>query len=276
MAVNTESRGAMDSDSGAEVPASLATAWGLRERPGKGPKPGLSLDRIVQAAVRVAEADGFAAVSMNRIGKELGASAMALYRYVGAKNELLPLMLDAALGDPPALPGDDEGWRSAMTRWCSSYLAALRRNPWVLGVPITEPPNTPQQMAWLEHGLTSLRGTGLTDKEKVSVVMLLSNHVRNTEAIFHGIAEAVRAAGSSAERMMSSYGDVLRTVLDPQKYPSVCAALANGVFDQPDDTDSELEFGLERILDGIDALVRARSTGRPPDTPGSVTPSLGD
>ncbi|HZE33949.1 MAG TPA: TetR/AcrR family transcriptional regulator [Actinoallomurus sp.] len=249
----------MESDSGTDIPASLATAWGLRERPGKGPKPGLSLERIVTAAINVAAADGLAAVSMNRIAKELGVSAMALYRYVGAKNELLPLMLDLAIGGPPPPRGADEGWRSAMERWCWSYLAGLRRNSWALRVPITDPPNTPQQIAWLEHGLTSLRGTGLTEHEKVSVIMLLSSYVRNTEALFHGIAEAVVAAGSSAERMMSSYSDVLRKVIDPERFPSVSAALGQGVFDQPDSVDGEFGFGLDRVLDGIDVLVRSRT-----------------
>ena len=248
----------MENDSGPELPASLETAWGMRERPGKGPKPGLSLERIVDAAIRVAAADGFAAASMNRIAKELGASAMALYRYVGAKNELLPLMLDAALGGPPEPRADDEDWRAAIARWCWSYLDALRRNPWTLRIPITDPPNTPQQIAWLEHGLASLRDTGLTEGEKVSTIMLLSNYVRSTEAMYHGIAEAVDAAGSSAEHMMASYSAVLRKLIDPSVFPAVTVALNEGVFDQPDSVDGEFGFGLERTLDGIDALVRAR------------------
>jgi AcrR family transcriptional regulator len=248
----------MESDSGTRLPASLATAWGLRERPGKGPKPGLSLERIVRAAVHVAEADGFAAVSMNRIAKEVGVSAMALYRYVNAKDELVPLMLDVAIGDPPAPRAEDEGWRSAITRWCWTYREALGRSPWTLRVTISEPPNTPRQIAWFEHGLTSLHGTGLTENEKVSVIMLLSGYVRNTEAMYHGIAEALAAADSNADQMMSSYSDVLRQVIDPVRFPSVAFALQEGVFDQPDSVEGEFGFGLERILDGIDVLVRVR------------------
>jgi hypothetical protein len=183
---------------------------------------------------------------------------MALYRYVGAKNELLPLMLDAAVGDPPAPRTADEGWRPAMDRWSWSYLAALRRNPWALRVPITDAPNTPRQIAWFEHGLASLRDTGLTETEKVSTIMLLSGYVRNTEATFHSIAEAVTRAGSSAERMMSSYSDLLRKLIDPDRFPAVAFALKQGVFDQPDSVDAEFGFGLDRILDGIDVLVRSR------------------
>jgi AcrR family transcriptional regulator len=249
----------MESDSGTDLPASLATAWGLRERPAKGPKPGLSLERIVDAAIRVAEADGFAAVSMNRIAKEVGASAMALYRYVNAKNELIPLMLDVAIGDPPSPPAEDESWRDALSRWCWSYRDAVDRSPWTLRVPISEPPNTPRQIAWFEHGLAALRGTGLAEGEKVSVVMLLSSYVRSTQAMFHSIAEAVAAASSSADHMMASYSDVLRKVIDPGRFPSVALALQEGVFDQADSVEGEFAFGLDRILDGIDVLVRSRT-----------------
>jgi hypothetical protein len=66
------------------LPASIEAAWGLRERPAKGPKPGLSLDRIVEAAVGVAATEGLAAVSMGRVAKELSVSTMSLYRYVAA------------------------------------------------------------------------------------------------------------------------------------------------------------------------------------------------
>ena len=84
-----------------DLPASVAAAWGVRGRPHKGPKPGLSLERIVAAAVQVADAEGLAAVSMSRVAAELGTAPMSLYRYVTAKDELLALMQDAAYGPWP-------------------------------------------------------------------------------------------------------------------------------------------------------------------------------
>ena len=87
---------------GTELPASFEAAWGRGVRPSKGPKPGLSLARIVHAAVDVASAEGLAAVSMSRIASELGAAPMSLYRYLAAKDELLALMIDAAFRTLPA------------------------------------------------------------------------------------------------------------------------------------------------------------------------------
>src|SRR5580658_368521 len=101
----------------AGLPAGIAAAWGVRERPHKGPKPALSLSRIVDAAVRVADADGLDAVSMGRVARELGAAPMSLYRHLSAKEELLELMVDAAWGDPPAAPAAGEEWRAGLARW---------------------------------------------------------------------------------------------------------------------------------------------------------------
>jgi AcrR family transcriptional regulator len=244
-------------DSG--LPAGLAAAWGLRERPSKGPKPGLSLDRIVQAAISVAVADGFAAVSMNRIAKELGSSAMALYRYVSSKSELVMLMLDAAIGEPPEAPADEKGWRPGLERWCWNYLAALRRNPWALRAPITELPNTPNQIAWMEDGLTSLRDTGLAEHEKTSVILLLSGYVRNTEALLYGVYEAIQASGKSPDEMMSAYSDMMRRLIDPERFPATRAMIDAGVLGRADPPDDEFAFGLDRILDGIEVLINRRA-----------------
>ena len=84
------------------LPPRLQLLWGLQERPRRGPKPGLSLERIVDAAIGLADAGGLAAVSMARVAAELGFTTMSLYRYVPTKDDLLELMVDAASGLPPA------------------------------------------------------------------------------------------------------------------------------------------------------------------------------
>ncbi|PZF90627.1 TetR/AcrR family transcriptional regulator, partial [Micromonospora deserti] len=90
------------SDPDIDLPESVEIAWGLRERPGKGPRRSLTLEQVVAAGIRVAETEGLPAVSMSRVAGELGVATMSLYRYVSAKSDLLELMADAAYGDPPA------------------------------------------------------------------------------------------------------------------------------------------------------------------------------
>ena len=248
-----------------ELPASLAAAWGLRERPGKGPRPGLSLDKIVAAAVRVGAAEGLAAVSMARVAAELGAGTMALYRYVSSKSELLDLMVDAAFGPPPPLPestapestGPESaaGWRGALSHYAWSMLATMRAAIWAVSMPISGPPVTPNQVAWMERGLEAMRGTGLAEAQKMSVILLVSGYVRTQASLEAQLTEAMRAAGTNEQQMMLDYNRVLGLVTDPQRFPELSAVVESGVMSKADDPDEEFEFGLERILDGIGALV---------------------
>ncbi|WP_216592539.1 TetR/AcrR family transcriptional regulator [Verrucosispora sioxanthis] len=95
-----------------ELPENVALAWGLRDRPSRGPKRSLSLDQVVAAGIQIAQAEGLTAVSMSRVAGELGVATMSLYRYVPTKHDLLDLMVDTAYGPPPRPRGADEGWRA--------------------------------------------------------------------------------------------------------------------------------------------------------------------
>jgi len=239
----------------------VAAAWGLRERPHKGPKRGLTLDRIVQAGISVAVAEGYDAISMSRVAAELGSSTMALYRYVAAKDELLELMVDAAIGTPPE-PEPGESWRDGLSRWAWGERAAFHRHLWSLRVPISGPPATPNQIAWMEAGLTCLASTRLAGHEKLSTILLLSGYVRNEAALMAQIAAAQQAANRSIDEAMASYGMVLRRVLHPKQFPALTAVINEGVLDRADDPDEEFVFGLDRILDGIGLLVDRRDGAR--------------
>src|SRR5580658_3820692 len=98
----------------APLPPGLDLLWGRRERGRRGPKPGLSVDGIVDAAVRIADAEGLEAVSMARVAKELGFTTMSLYRYVASKDELLQLMWNASAQGAETLELEGTGWRERL------------------------------------------------------------------------------------------------------------------------------------------------------------------
>jgi AcrR family transcriptional regulator len=242
------------------LPASLAEAWGRRGRPGKGPRPGLSLDQIVAAAIRVGAADGLAAVSMGRVAAELGASTMALYRYVSSKTELVDLMVDAAFGAPPPItPG--LGWREGLGAWAWHQLAAMRAHAWAVLAPITGPPAMPNTVAWIEQGLACLRDTKLDGGQKMSVILLVTTYVRNQVAIQAQMAQALAATGTTDQQMMMDYGATLGALIDTDRFPELTRVVASGVLSRADDMDDEFTFGLERILDGIAVLVDRLESG---------------
>jgi AcrR family transcriptional regulator len=241
---------------GAGLPGSIAAAWGVRDRPHKGPKPGLSLQRIVAAAVRVADTEGLGAVSMGRVAAELGAAPMSLYRHVSAKEELLTLMVDAAYGDAPEPRAPGESWRAGLSQWAWAMRAQARRHPWVVRIALNSLPIMPHEVAWFEHALACMTGTGLTEARKASVIMLLAGYVRNLATTEADIAAAIGASGLSPPEWMASYPRMLATLTDAQRFPALTAFIAAGVFETDDGPDDEFIFGLGRILDGIEVLIQ--------------------
>lgn len=249
----------MGNDGTSGLPAGLAAAWGLRERSPKGPRRGLSLDRIVTAAVEVAAAEGIGAVSMGRVAKHLGASPMALYRYVTAKDELLQLMVDAATGPPVPAPAPGGGWRPELTHWATAQRAVLLRNRWILRIPVSGPPVAPNSIAWMEQGLAALRDTALTPGDKVSVILLVSGYVRNEATLHADMAEAAQRAADPSADVLRGYADLLRALTSTGTHPHLHTVLDSGALDGDDDPDEDFRFGLERLLDGVEKLVHARA-----------------
>jgi AcrR family transcriptional regulator len=245
-----------------EVPSAIALAWGVHERPGPGPKRTLTLEQIVTAGMSIARSQGLAAVSMARVAAEIGASTMALYRYVASKDDLLELMVDSGLGPPPQL-APNTPWRTGLRAWAEGCRDAYRGDPWALKVPITGPPLGPNNVRWLEFGLSVLSDTPLTAQQKLSTVLTLSAFVRGGETLRTDILTHVMKTG----QMPPDYGQVLALLIDPAHFPEVHKAITAGSLsdDDPGDVgmDAEFEFGLERILDGVETLVRAARRARP-------------
>jgi AcrR family transcriptional regulator len=193
---------------------------------------------------------------MGRVANELGVSTMSLYRYVSAKDELLTLMVDTGLGSPPPVEAKDD-WRAGLTRWALGVRASYQRHPWVLRVPISGPPIGPNNVAWLDNALQCLANTPLTEDQKLSTVLLVSGHVRNEATLSADIV-----AASGGQPVMPGYGSLLRRLTTADQFPALHRAIESGSLDQDDDLDTEFNFGLERILDGIESLID-RSAERP-------------
>lgn len=248
-----------DADQGGGVPHSVRMLWELREKLDRGPKPGLSLERIVTVAIEAADEEGIGALSMARVAKRLGSATMSLYRYVSSKDELQLLMLDMASGTPPELTELAGDWRAGLERWSHEFLAIFQRHPWMLQIPVAGPPMEPGQMMWLESGLRMLDDTGLPPVERLSAVLLLIGYIRSSATLTVFIPAPV--AGEEIEPP-PAYGPTLGALLDVKAFPALHELIAAKAFEERGD---DFDFGLHRVLDGIEVLIRSRNGKNPLD-----------
>jgi AcrR family transcriptional regulator len=242
-----------------DIELSLKLLWGGGERPSRGPKPGLSLDRIVAAAVEIADAEGLDAVSMRRLSTALRVGTMSLYRYVPGKAELLDLMLDRVQAE--ALEADQEnlsartGWREAVESLARGYLGHYRRHPWLLRVNQARSVMGPSSLRSLEVALVALQGMGLSDPELISVIISVQSFVGGIARTEIDAADAARETGLSDEEFWDQQRPFLEQAMASGRFPMM-AALAEDTFSADFD---HFAFGLRRFLDGLETLVAERA-----------------
>ncbi|MEV8536280.1 TetR/AcrR family transcriptional regulator C-terminal domain-containing protein [Streptomyces sp. NPDC051211] len=229
--------------------------WGPHPQPKRGPKPALTLAGIARAGIEIADAEGLAALSMQRVAELLGKTKMSLYRYVPGRAELVALMVEAAITAPPEATGvvaaAEGDWRARLTTWSHSLVEVFVGHPWLLDATVGPRLMGPKELAWMEQALAALDGTGLTGAERMDAVVLLTSHVR-------GIALQARAATPSSGpegRLLAALGEVLRE--HGEHYPALLAATTSAA--EPGAQDQALAFGLARILDGLGALIAERA-----------------
>lgn len=246
------------------LPRAVALSWGVAERPQRGPKRELSIERIVETAIAIADADGLPAVSMSRIAGDLGFTTMSLYRYVTSKDDVLALMQDAVC-DVPIPPDEGEAatdWRQGLRVWAMASIHVIQAHPWFPDIPITGVPMMPNNLAVLDWGLREMRGLPLADPEKMSVALLLSSYARAIGVVERDIRRSQRADAppQSGEVFAAALGELVT----PERFPDLAPLVISGVYaDDGDDGQDDFAFGLERILDGIERYIAARTAGEP-------------
>jgi len=240
-------------------PLRVELLWGLKEPPGRGPKPTLTVGQIVSAGIDIADTDGLGALSMQRLAKKLGVGTMTLYTYVPDKDALLEVMLDRAYGAAISSLIPASGWREYLERVANALLRAYQLHPWALQVFVGGPPLGPSQMHFLEAALQALNGCGLEPAERLDAVMAVTSFVRGVAHISVGILEHEARTGLTEDQLAVEHFKAYSRVLDPGAFPATFELLAAPPGETDVAYDYGFEFGLQRILDGIEAHIAARS-----------------
>ncbi|ARF59144.1 TetR family transcriptional regulator [Streptomyces gilvosporeus] len=229
-----------------DLRARIALLWGEQDRPTRGPKPSLTPHRIAEAAVALADAEGLDAVSMSRVAAEFDVSAMALYRYVPGKDELVELMVESITAQAPDLSAAGDGWRPQIAEWARQSAKIYRAHPWLLAATaMRRQLMGPNQLGWLDAALAALEPTGLSASQQHRIFVLVAGLVR-THA-----EQSVDFDEEHNQEWNRLTGELLER--HAARFPALTNAIAAGAF-APDTVDP-LEFGLDRILDGVQTLI---------------------
>ncbi|MEQ7009725.1 TetR/AcrR family transcriptional regulator [Actinopolymorpha sp. B17G11] len=236
---------------------SLELLWHRKDPGGRGPKPSLDLERIVSAAVELADREGLGALSMRRVAAEIGAGTMSLYRHVPGKGELLDLMLDHVIGPPEShaeLRGKD--WRSVLTLTARSTWRLYLAHPWLLQVNQARPILGPNALGAFDLTLASMEDLGLTGREKVAMILAVDHYVTGAARTYILQQEVCQQSDISDEDFWAAQEPVLTEAMGSGAYPQI-AKLPEDAFSIGGE--EALEFGLGPLLDGLEAMIDRRS-----------------
>lgn len=242
-----------------ELPRGIALAWGVAADPQRGPKREMSVEKIVDAAVELADAEGIGAVSMAAVAAKLGFTPMSLYRYVSAKDDLLLLMQEQATGVPPESHLEIEGWRERLLDLYQEQVMLYLRHPWMLSLPITGSPITPNSSAWLDASLAALETTPLNAEERMAVALAITGDARWCGIVQAGYTEQSRGTGLTPEEVAVREATLYDRVITADEFPALRRAIEDDVFLSPADP---FRFGVERVLDGVAAYISTLDRAR--------------
>ncbi|HEX2772931.1 MAG TPA: GntR family transcriptional regulator [Micromonosporaceae bacterium] len=243
-----------------DVPSPRRTAV-ARHGDGRGTGGDLTRERIVRAAIAIADADGLGELSMRRIATDLGVATMSLYRHVPGKDDLFHFMIDVALGEERFPTTRPAGWRARLELCARLQWTLFRRHPWLApAMSLTRPQLVPNALAHTNWVLDAFDETEVSLNDRMFIHVMLFSYVRGVATALEPEAEAERDSGMTSDEWMESQMENFEALL--ARNPS--SALLR--LTERDDFDFDLgllfEFGLARLLDGVEVF-QNRARGAP-------------
>ena len=233
--------------------------WTRPERAARGPSPEHSRAKIASAGIALADASGLGAVTMRSVAAAIGTAPASLYRYVATRDELVELMADQVYGE---YRYDEPGAGhpvADLLGLAHQGRAVYHRHPWLLDVRATGSLPGPNAIAFLEHALAALAGTGLTGPARLETVGLFSGAVR----LFAQTEIEQQQAGRDTAQWQGSLAGYLLPIAADGQHPHLAAALADQpAAGDPGQQQPLFDRAMIRILTGLIAPGRTPPEAR--------------
>lgn len=208
------------------------------------PRPPLTRDRILQAAVDLVDRAGLGALTMRRLGAELGVEAMALYKHVANKDAILDGIVERVV-DEIEIPSAGAQWRQAMRQRATSMRQVLDRHAWAIGLIESRGSDGATVRRYLDAILGNLRAAGFSLEDAAHAFWLLDSYVYG-----HVVQEASARSGGAGE------GAAVEEDAS-EAYPHL-AEMEESAREGGYSFDQEFAFGLELILDALERIVASK------------------
>jgi AcrR family transcriptional regulator len=209
----------------------------------------LNRERILQAALAFADANGIESLSMRKLGEAVGVEAMSLYNHVPSKGDLLDRLIDLVFGEIE-LPGSAADWRTAMRQRAIAVRAALKRHRWAIGLMESRTSPGPATLRHHDAVLGCLRQAGFP-------IALAAHAYAALDSYIYGFALQEASLPFETGEQTADMAQNLVAQFSPDEYPHLAEFTFKHVLQPGYDYGCEYEYGLDLILDGLDRALSA-------------------
>ena len=214
--------------------------------PSSGRRRPLSRERVLEAAIRLADRGGVQAITMRRVARELGVEAMSLYHHVPSKDAILDGVVDTVFAAIELPPTDRDDWREAIRARARSARAVLSRHTWALGLMDSRPEPGPATLRHHDAVLGVMRRAGFTLPMAAHAVSIIDSYVGGF------VLQEANLPLRTPEEVQDVAGGILER-LPAAELPYLTEMIVDHALRPGYDHASEFGYGLDLILDALDA-----------------------
>ncbi len=220
-------------------------------RPATGPRTPLNRDRVLLAALDLADESGIESLTMRKLGEAVGVEAMSLYNHVANKSDLLDGMIDVVFSQID-LPSGGDSWRAVMRRRAIAARSVLSGHRWAIG--LMESRTTPGPATLRHHDavIGRFRNAGFS-------VGLAAHAYSALDSYIYGFALQEASLPSETGREMADLAEMMLAQFPVDEYPHLAELTHEHVLQPGYDYGDEFEFGLDLILDGLERALKDRA-----------------
>jgi AcrR family transcriptional regulator len=216
------------------------------KKTGYAPRTPLTFERVLVAAVNFADQHGIAALTMRKLGEDLGVEAMSLYNYVANKEELLDAMVNDVFSEIE-LPSSADDWRLAMRQRAISTRHALARHPWAIALMQSRVRSGPATLRHHDAVIGTLRDAGFS-------IVMTAHAFALIDSYLYGFAQQEASLPFQAGEVTAEVAEMFVRQMSPEAYPRLTEFAIEHALKADYDFGLEFEFGLDLILDGLERV----------------------